>query len=54
MSRIKPVSQPSSTVAPSFAAMQRNLGMVPNLYATLAHSPVLFTGFLAFSILSLL
>ncbi|WP_429062076.1 hypothetical protein [Aeromonas veronii] len=22
--------------------MQRNLGMVPNLYATLAHSPALF------------
>lgn len=49
MSRIKPVSQPSSTVAPSFAAMQRNLGMVPNLYTTLAHSPVLFNGFLAFA-----
>nr|WP_240045659.1 hypothetical protein [Aeromonas veronii] len=49
MSRIQPVTQPSPPVAPSFSAMQRNLGMVPNLYATLAHSPALFNGFLAFA-----
>jgi len=49
MSRIPPVTQPVASVAPSFAAMQRNLGMVPNLYATLAHSPALFNGFLAFA-----
>ncbi|MGL4826566.1 MAG: carboxymuconolactone decarboxylase family protein [Vibrionaceae bacterium] len=49
MSRIKPVSHPSSAVAPVFATLRSSLGMVPNLYATLAHSPVLFNGFLAFA-----
>jgi uncharacterized peroxidase-related enzyme len=49
MSRIQPVTQPSPSVAPTFASMQRNLGMVPNLYATLAHSPALLNGFLAFA-----
>ncbi|RMH87742.1 carboxymuconolactone decarboxylase family protein [Lysobacter pythonis] len=47
MSRIEPVFSPAAVVAPGFAAMQRNLGMAPNLYATLAHPPAPFDGFLA-------
>ncbi|MFQ2220254.1 carboxymuconolactone decarboxylase family protein [Aeromonas enteropelogenes] len=49
MSRIQPVSQPQPAAAPTLATLQRTLGMVPNLYATLAHSPALLNGFLAFA-----
>lgn len=49
MSRIQPVSQPQPSAAPTLATLQRTLGMVPNLYATLAHSPALLNGFLAFA-----
>lgn len=49
MSRIQPVSQPQPAAAQALATLHRNLGMVPNLYATLAHSPALLNGFLAFA-----
>lgn len=49
MSRIQPITTPNAAVAPTFTALKSSLGMVPNLYATLAHSPVLFNGFLAFA-----
>ena len=49
MSRIQPVSQPQPAAAQTLTTLRRNLGMVPNLYATLAHSPALLNGFLAFA-----
>ncbi|MBL0640215.1 carboxymuconolactone decarboxylase family protein [Aeromonas veronii] len=49
MSRIQPVSQPQPAAAQTLTTLHRNLGMVPNLYATLAHSPALLNGFLAFA-----
>ncbi|MGL5290725.1 MAG: carboxymuconolactone decarboxylase family protein [Vibrionaceae bacterium] len=49
MSRIKPVSHPDPTVSVTLAHLQSSFGMVPNLFATLAHSPALLNGFLAFA-----
>ena len=49
MSRIHPVSQPKPAAAPTFAALKSSLGKVPNLYATLAHSPVVLNGLLGFA-----
>ncbi|MFM5127648.1 carboxymuconolactone decarboxylase family protein [Aeromonas veronii] len=49
MSRIQPVSQPQPAAAQTLDTLHRNLGMVPNLYATLAHSPALLNGFLGFA-----
>ncbi|MFM5172411.1 carboxymuconolactone decarboxylase family protein [Aeromonas veronii] len=49
MSRIQPVSQPQPAATQTLTTLRRNLGMVPNLYATLAHSPALLNGFLAFA-----
>lgn len=49
MSRIHAVVQPKPAAAPTFAALKSSLGMVPNLYATLAHSPALLNGLLGFA-----
>lgn len=34
---------------PSLAGLKKALGMVPNLFATIAHSPVALSGYLAFT-----
>ncbi|CAJ1784876.1 hypothetical protein KOPIIPEJ_00554 [Aeromonas dhakensis] len=49
MSRIHAVVQPKPAAAPTFATLKSSLGMVPNLYATLAHSPALLNGLLGFA-----
>jgi len=51
MSRIAPVvsSNVDSKVATTLAQVEKGMGMVPNLFATLAHAPVALDGFLGFS-----
>ncbi|MHA7003018.1 carboxymuconolactone decarboxylase family protein [Aeromonas schubertii] len=49
MTRIAPVQQPDGRAATTLDALRRQLGMVPNLYATLAHSPTLLDAYLAFA-----
>jgi uncharacterized peroxidase-related enzyme len=50
MSTVKPLTreQASSTVQPIFDALKSKVGMVPNLYATIAHSPATLPAYLAF------
>ncbi len=49
MSRILPVSQPQGEAAATLTAIHQKLGMVPNLYATVAHSPTVLNAFLTFN-----
>jgi hypothetical protein len=51
MSRIVPVvsSNVDAKVATTLSQVKANLGMVPNLFATLAHAPVALDGFLSLS-----
>lgn len=51
MTRIAPLSraQASPAIAATLAGLEAKLGMLPNLFATLAHSPGLLNGYLALS-----
>ncbi|WP_263366373.1 carboxymuconolactone decarboxylase family protein [Edaphobacter bradus] len=51
MSRISPVvsSNVDNKVASTLSQVGKSLGMVPNLFATLAHAPVALDGFLSLS-----
>ena len=51
MSRIAPVvsSNVDSKVATTLSQVEKSLGMVPNLFATLANAPVALDGFLSLS-----
>lgn len=49
MSRISPVSEPRGEAATILSAVNSKLGMVPNLFATIAHSPVVLGAYLAFN-----
>lgn len=51
MSRIAPIDRqnPSAAVASQLAAVKAKLGMVPNLFATFAQSPVALNAYLALS-----
>jgi uncharacterized peroxidase-related enzyme len=51
MSRIAPVvsSNADAKVATTLAQVKASMGMVPNLFATLAHAPVALDGFLSLS-----
>lgn len=51
MSNIKPLdlSLADHKTAETLAAVKRKLGMVPNLFATLAHAPAALTGYLQLS-----
>lgn len=49
MSRITPVSNPQGEAAATLNAIKQKIGMVPNLYATVAHSPTVLNAYLAFS-----
>ncbi|ASK54170.1 carboxymuconolactone decarboxylase family protein [Vibrio tarriae] len=49
MSRITPVSQPQGEAAVTLNAIKQKIGMVPNLYATVAHSSTVLNAYLAFS-----
>src|SRR6202008_2669408 len=51
MSRIAPIvsSNVEVKVATTLSQVKASLGMVPNLFATLAHSPVALDGFLSLS-----
>jgi AhpD family alkylhydroperoxidase len=51
MSRIVPVvsSNVDAKVATTLSQVKASLGMVPNLFATLAHAPVALDGFLSLS-----
>ncbi|ABI40566.1 alkylhydroperoxidase like protein, AhpD family [Shewanella sp. MR-4] len=49
MSRITPVSNPQGEAATTLNAIKQKIGMVPNLYATVAHSPTVLNAYLAFS-----
>jgi uncharacterized peroxidase-related enzyme len=51
MSRIAPVasSNVDSKVATTLSQIEKSLGMVPNLFATLAHAPVALDGLLSLS-----
>lgn len=49
MSRITPVSNPQGEAAAPLNAIKQKIGMVPNLYATVAHSPTVLNAYLAFS-----
>lgn len=51
MSRIPPVvsSNVDAKVATTLSQVKASLGMVPNLFATLAHSPVALDGYLSLS-----
>lgn len=51
MSRITPVvsSNVDSKVATTLSQVEKSLGMVPNLFATLANAPVALDGFLSLS-----
>src|ERR1700722_16610467 len=51
MSRIAPVvsSNVDAKVATTLTQVKASLGMVPNLFATLAHAPVVLDGFLSLS-----
>lgn len=50
MSIVKPLSrqEASSSVQPIFDALKNKVGMVPNLYATIANSPITLPAYLAF------
>lgn len=50
MPRIAPltIAAASPAIAASLAAIKTKFGMLPNVYATLAHSPTALHGFLAF------
>lgn len=49
MSRITPVSNPQGEAAATLNAIKQKIGMVPNLYATVAHSSTVLNAYLAFS-----
>lgn len=49
MSRITPVSNPQGEAAVTLNAIKQKIGMVPNLYATVAHSSTVLNAYLAFS-----
>lgn len=51
MPRIAPIdaARASSDVQTTLAAVKSKIGMVPNLFATFAHSPAVLNGYLAFS-----
>jgi len=51
MSRISPVvlSNVDAKIAATLSQVKANLGMVPNLFATLAHAPVVLDGYLSLS-----
>ena len=51
MSRISPVvsSDVDAKVATTLSQVKASLGMVPNLFATLAHAPVALDGYLSLS-----
>lgn len=49
MSRILPVSQPQGDVSTTLSAINSKLGMIPNLYATVAHSSTVLNAYLTFS-----
>lgn len=51
MTRITPVNAATADAATSatLGAIKAKIGMVPNLYATFAHSPAVLNGFLALS-----
>ena len=49
MPRINPLTQPEGAIAATLQAVKSKLGMVPNMFATLAHSPAALNGYLALS-----
>lgn len=49
MSRILPVTEAKNEAAETLSAMRQQLGMVPNLYASVAHSPSVLNAFLVFN-----
>ncbi|QIL86327.1 carboxymuconolactone decarboxylase family protein [Vibrio sp. HDW18] len=49
MSRILPISHPQNETAITLTAIRQKLGMVPNLYATIAHSSKVLNAYLAFN-----
>lgn len=49
MPRIAPVSDPDARQQPLLEGVRRQLGRVPNIFATMAHSPALLEGYLGFS-----
>ena len=49
MPRINPLTNPTGATAATLSAVKSKLGMVPNLFATLAVSPVALNGYLALS-----
>ncbi|KQA21949.1 carboxymuconolactone decarboxylase family protein [Vibrio metoecus] len=49
MSRILPVSNPQGEAAATLTAIKQKIGMIPNLYATVAHSSTVLNAYLAFS-----
>ncbi|MGI2259075.1 carboxymuconolactone decarboxylase family protein [Shewanella sp. GXUN23E] len=48
MSRIQKLVNPQGTAATTLSAIEKKVGMVPNLYATVAHSPTVLNAILAF------
>lgn len=49
MPRINPLSHPEGATATTLQAVKSKLGMVPNMFATLAHAPAALNGYLALS-----
>jgi uncharacterized peroxidase-related enzyme len=51
MARIQPVNRNEATgeLATTFSNVKAKIGVVPNLYATFAHSPAVLNGYLAFA-----
>lgn len=49
MPRINPalIDQIDNSTQATLASVKSKLGMVPNLFATLAHSPVALTGYIS-------
>ncbi|MBV7299032.1 carboxymuconolactone decarboxylase family protein [Enterovibrio paralichthyis] len=47
MSRIEKLVNPQGAAEITLSAINKNLGMVPNLYATIAHSPTVLNAILA-------
>ncbi|HAS8318338.1 TPA: carboxymuconolactone decarboxylase family protein [Vibrio vulnificus] len=48
MSRIQKLVNPQGAAEITLSAIEKKLGMVPNLYATMAHSPTVLNSILAF------
>lgn len=49
MPRISPVTEPDARQQPLLEGVRRQLGRVPNIFATMVHSPALLEGYLGFS-----